>query len=548
MTKSRMTLNTIATLCFLFAAILTYVRLFWGVDFTDEAFTVALPYRFVLGDKPFLDDFSMAQSSAIFLIPLSRLFHFFNSENSSVVLYFRHLYFVFSLGVSLLIAKSLFENFSSALALLPAALFLLFIPDGIPNLTSQTLSIGFYFIGILWVLIRSGLTGPWLFGSGLLHAFAIVAFPPIAVAVGFFVFPLMYLMKGNCLKALLNYLSGVVFTLLVFYAILPANFEDYAAVFTWNLKNATEMGHAMGWAKVQEILSEFTRRMPQIFGVILLGVGNYFAVKKNPLAGFLFAVLLTSLIFIATRASQGGGGPSHYVAYSAIFFFVLAIPFAKDAFFKKFAIGIVVPCFAAGLCLAFASINGFSASSTVLILPFIFLQALLLKTYFTEWAFTKNDWVLPLVFLPIFIQAAVLARFQYKTVFQDDSISELTQTVESGPFKHLKTTPEKFQYLTEIQTALTKAAASKKTISFYPHFPAGYLLTQLRPQTRSLYESCNPYLNAECLEPKNSDLVILVGKLFYTKDRTEVFASLPIPLEGYEPLSSTPNFQISARK
>ena len=35
---------------------LTWRRLFFGVDFTDEAFYIALPYRFALGDIPLKDE------------------------------------------------------------------------------------------------------------------------------------------------------------------------------------------------------------------------------------------------------------------------------------------------------------------------------------------------------------------------------------------------------------------------------------------------------------------------------------------------------------
>ena len=39
----------------LLVIIAAYWRLYYSVEFTDEAFYVAIPYRFVLGDRPFID-------------------------------------------------------------------------------------------------------------------------------------------------------------------------------------------------------------------------------------------------------------------------------------------------------------------------------------------------------------------------------------------------------------------------------------------------------------------------------------------------------------
>ena len=53
---------------------LSWHRLYYGVDFTDEAFYVALPLRFALGDIPLKDEQSLAQFAGVLVLPLVRLF------------------------------------------------------------------------------------------------------------------------------------------------------------------------------------------------------------------------------------------------------------------------------------------------------------------------------------------------------------------------------------------------------------------------------------------------------------------------------------------
>ena len=55
---------------------LTYWRLYYGVDLTDESYYVAVPYRLVLGAHPFVDETGGADLPASFLIyPFIRAYY-----------------------------------------------------------------------------------------------------------------------------------------------------------------------------------------------------------------------------------------------------------------------------------------------------------------------------------------------------------------------------------------------------------------------------------------------------------------------------------------
>jgi hypothetical protein len=73
----------------------TYVRMYFGADFTDQAYYVAVPYRFVLGARPFIDETTPSQQSAGLLgYPFIWAYHALFGV-SGIILFARHLHFLF---------------------------------------------------------------------------------------------------------------------------------------------------------------------------------------------------------------------------------------------------------------------------------------------------------------------------------------------------------------------------------------------------------------------------------------------------------------------
>lgn len=517
----------VGVIFFLLAVMLTYCRLYLGVDFTDESFYVALPYRFVLGDRPFIDDHSIAQSAGLLLIPFIRFYHFLFPSNAALILFVRHLYFLFYLGITLLAARVLKEKCSEGISLFCASFLLLFIPYGIPSLSYNTLGAGLFFTGALWACARIGRSGPWMFGTGVLQALAIVAYPPLIPASVVFTVCLFVAMPNLRKRAALIYPSGFVFTFLVLFFSVEAQVKDYFEVLHSVLKSAPSTGHSFGEDKIQFLIECFLGSLPPVLP--LLGVGalsllaRYFKKTQKIFGKELPVFLFILILFSSTRASQGGGGQSHYITYSVLLGF-LFLPFLKkDAFFKKLFICLFLPCLIAGLCMSFASNNAISASSTALILPFVLLQAFLFLSFESESEILPKRAAV-FFLLPLFLNFVILARFQRGTIFQDDPPATLAHRVKHGPFKGLKTTPEKARYLEEMQTALKKSQGVSGKIRFMPHFPAGYLMTSLRPGVKNIFGTCDPVTDSQCTESKEPALTVKINRLFYTRDRTDSYA------------------------
>src|SRR5277367_4384469 len=77
-----------------------YSRVFFGLDLVDEAFYLALPYRFFLGDRPFVDELNVAQAFTFLTYPIVRFYlALTGGKVEGLVLFTRHLYLLWTLGL-----------------------------------------------------------------------------------------------------------------------------------------------------------------------------------------------------------------------------------------------------------------------------------------------------------------------------------------------------------------------------------------------------------------------------------------------------------------
>ena len=82
------------------AVAVTWRRLFFGVDLSDEGFSVALAYRMVLGAKPFVDEINPLQTAQFFVFPFAKVYVWLAGGSSGIVLFARHLYLAWVVAVA----------------------------------------------------------------------------------------------------------------------------------------------------------------------------------------------------------------------------------------------------------------------------------------------------------------------------------------------------------------------------------------------------------------------------------------------------------------
>src|SRR6266850_2304299 len=89
--------RVVAILVVAVVALATFVRLHFGIDFSDESYYIAMARRFALGDRPLIDELSPHQSAALLPALLVWLRARFVPGTEGLVLYTRLLYFAFGL-------------------------------------------------------------------------------------------------------------------------------------------------------------------------------------------------------------------------------------------------------------------------------------------------------------------------------------------------------------------------------------------------------------------------------------------------------------------
>lgn len=161
----------------------------YGFHFSDESYYLTVPYRLAQGDRLFRDLWDVSQFSMLPTVPLMRAYLKIFGTTESMVLNFRYIYIVFHLAASVCLYLILRRSFPMG-AFFAAAVYLLFTPINIMQLSYNTYGIGFFTLsGALMAERRGG------FPAGVLYALAVLSTPFAAVL--FPVFLLVEAMEGK---------------------------------------------------------------------------------------------------------------------------------------------------------------------------------------------------------------------------------------------------------------------------------------------------------------------------------------------------------------
>ena len=154
-------------------------RIRFGVDFTDEAFYAAIPFRFARGGRPFIDEMNLTQTAGLITYPFVKLFLVLSPAAEGLILFLRWIFLAFYglLGAAAFwIARKFLPWRTALLGALVAAAFL---PHTIPALSYNNLGMGFFAIsGFLAVGAILDGTKPRLWAlAGFAQALAVLAYP-----------------------------------------------------------------------------------------------------------------------------------------------------------------------------------------------------------------------------------------------------------------------------------------------------------------------------------------------------------------------------------
>lgn len=447
-----------------------------GIDLEDEATYIAIPYRFALGDRPFVDEINPIQTAAFVTRPLVEVYLYVTGGLDGIVLFMRIAYLCACIGTASIAATFVRKYLGLPLACLACAPIVVHMP-GIPDLGYHTLaSIGFTGGAFALALGASRENGnTWCFVGGVLHALAAVAIQVYAGAAFLaLVSTLLWVAPQRKKSVLVPYAVGLGATALVF---VPYFLDLGRATILYVLHHSNRDGTWL--AKAEWVYWNQLRMIPHKAGFAIALSVLLVATRVRWRIPALLALLALPLLAYADREAVGANCNTTILVMTAPFLFV-ALRERGEA--KPLMLGIWLPCFVSSLVLAWAS------SVHVLSEGYAQVPALVVTTILAVAIVRENAPILatwPATSWCILVLASFLVHM--RRPYNEDAIEALDTRVTEGPWRGIATTREKAAYLLTMDSGIRAFEDPTKRVLFLNHFPAGYLMTRMRPAGDSVW-------------------------------------------------------------
>lgn len=471
-------------------------RLQFGVDITDESVYVGLAYRFVLGDRPFVDEFSLHQTSALITYPLVKAYFSVVGSLDGVMLFMRSAHLAFTVLLSALVYLALRTQLPSPLAIITAATCVAFVPFNVHNLSYYTLSSGFFTAGLLlgWLSSLGSRRNVLLFLAGACQGLAMVAFPTFIVPTTCVALLLLSIRqeRGGAAVATV-FIAGVATSVTPFLAvvILAGPEAVLTSLETFLMYYGSGNSTAPGLAervlylpvvgKTIRVLLRYIQWFPSegigakaLFLLVLVGL------KRNAAWG-RYGLLASPLLMLTEPSFVAG---LNFVRNYALLAPFLAYFLWSDRTVRFLFCLVWVPAFVAGLAVAWSSGNGAYAAA-VGFFPGSLVTTVCLVRLMATWLPQSTKLGGLQVLAVLWPVLALLASIG--SMLHDDPIRELSAQIRQGPYRGLFTTRVNHSHLEQLGRDIAKVYEPKRRIlCLYAH-AGGYLFSTMRPATNGIF-------------------------------------------------------------
>ena len=246
--KNESLINLLSLLVVAIVLALTIVRLFYGVDLTDEAYTVGESYMVAKGALPFVNNWSQMPGYTLLLTPFINIFTSIKGGTEGIVLFFRFLSFAIHLITAIIIALIIRKRVDS----FGIRILLVLIYVGASGwdygvaLRGDRLGIDLLVVGTMlgvYYFFDGNRKGIYLLLSGLVLALSVLCYPTFALC--FFYILLAILILGlteiKSIKPTLFFLIGAGISTLVVvgYLVVKSSPGDLIRGMNYLLKDVT---------------------------------------------------------------------------------------------------------------------------------------------------------------------------------------------------------------------------------------------------------------------------------------------------------------------
>lgn len=456
---------------------LTWTRLFDGLYLDDEAGTLVVPWRWALGDRPFVDEENLAQIPSILVYPFVKAFAIARGYDvTGLVVFSRHLTLLLTLLAAIVVFLVVRRLVRWELALLVAALGVAFTFRGTEQVGSTTMAATLLMLGAVLGL-RSVIDPParrWALASGVAFGLAVAAYPTFLFVVPFYAVFLAFAL-GNRAVAMISsgmarlpdppgpptgraawlvvsaWALGIGATLgLISLILVSFGPQNLSRCWQYTLSMGREMGQLGGAGKAYEVASglwDFVWSHPSLIvaALILLIVH-----RRWPSLGRLLLIMLPLALWYVAQ-SPATGTPGFVLLYAAIapYMFVF-VPRERRADGARLLAWIWTPSLLAGLMAAYTSSLGLVHASVGL------FPATICTGVFLAWALeavrpfgARTPWLACAALVGV-LAVAVSLQYQQTAELR----TQATARFSAGPWWGIRVTQAQHDGLTQIASDL----------------------------------------------------------------------------------------------
>lgn len=478
-TAARAAFSAIALATAASAVLFTWLRLFVGMDLQSESFYILVPWRWALGDEPFVHEQSLVQIPGLATYPFVKAFGIVRDyDPTGLVLYTRHLYLLMMVGVAVAVFMLLRRLVRWQLALVVASASVTFVFFATPNLSYNTMAIAFLTLSATlgtWVVVEGRGWG-FALASGAGFGVAVAVYPSLLAATPLFAG--CFVLAGSARVALLiarvrisgpqahlsraplrttpwravgAWLLGVALVLVPLgLVMLSFGFSNLVRCWRFTVAAARPLNELGGAAKGVQVAGDTAAFFASRPYLVLAALVILLIYRRRPRLGR--AILATLPVALWLAAQQPVLRASGYeLAYALMTpYLYLFIPADKRVVGARLLIWVWAPAVVAGAVTAYTSASGYVNA------PVGLAPAIVASGVFLAWALeavagprtaTGEPGVPWLALLTAVAVVVVTIVFQFQ--FQQVRVpyGELTSRLDSGPWWGIKVTPERHRLL-----------------------------------------------------------------------------------------------------
>jgi hypothetical protein len=489
------------------AVAFTWRRLFLGVDLQIESFSIVVPWRWALGDTPFVNEQNLSQISGLLAYPFVKLFGVVSGYDvTGLVLYTRHLYLLMMLAVAVAVFVVLRRIVRWELASAIAAVYVTGIYWGTPQLSYNTMGAAFLTLGAtlgLWVVLE-GRSRAWAFASGAAYGVAVVAYPTLLFIVPYFGVFLAFALGRRAVSMLADFefahppdpegpptgrvawralsfwaLGGAAVLVPVSLLMLSFGLKNLQRCWAFTMDAARSLDQLGGATKAYDVALGFWRFYWSRPYLIVIALLIFIVYRRWPmLARVLLCALPLALWLAGPRSLLGEAG--FVLVYAALApYLFLFVPRVRREAGAKLLLWVWAPAMIAGAMTAFSSAAGFLSA------PVGFTPALLASGVFLAWSLeavtvtrraagssprARLPW-LALAALVAILGVSVVSQFQGRQVAD----RELTSRFDAGPWWGINVSPGERLLMDGFAADLRAQSQPGDTLLVFYHASGYYL-------------------------------------------------------------------------